>query len=62
MDNPYFTNQQTVKPDVEGRLLLELRGGHLTVYPVTNTDEETRVLLAAVLDHIRLAINRDKAA
>jgi hypothetical protein len=50
-------DELTVKPGtVDGRLLLELRDGRLTLYPITGSDEETRVLLAAVLNHIQSAI------
>jgi hypothetical protein len=51
-------DEPPVRPGtVEGRLLLELRNDRLTLYPITDSDEETRVLLAAVLNHIQSAIS-----
>jgi len=49
-------NKTDSTPPINGRLLIELRDGRLTLYPITNTDEETRVLLAAILDHVAEAI------
>jgi hypothetical protein len=46
---------------VEGRLILELRNGRLILYPITGSDEETRVLVAAVLGHIQRAIGRQES-
>jgi hypothetical protein len=39
-------------PAVNGRVLLELIDGKITVYPIADTDEQARAILAAVLDHI----------
>jgi len=38
--------------DINFRLLIEARKGKVAVYPIAETDEETRVLLAAVLDQL----------
>jgi hypothetical protein len=48
MDNLYSNEPQPVN----GRVLLELHDGKLTLFPITKTDEETRVLVAAILEHI----------
>jgi hypothetical protein len=41
---------------VNGRLLIELVDGKITIYPITETDEQTRVVLAALLDRIADAV------
>jgi len=57
---PYPTKNPSVKPSVEGRCLLELRDGHLTLSPITQTDEETEELLNAILQHMVETICRER--
>jgi len=60
-EHPYRNDEPPVKSNVEGRLLLELREGQLTLYPITDTDEQTRELLLAVFNHIKRAIGRERS-
>jgi hypothetical protein len=56
----YTTKSEKIKQSVEGRCLLELRDGRLTLSPVTQTDEETEELLNAILQHMLEAICRER--
>jgi len=51
-----FQSRRKIKPAIEGRALLELRDGKLTLFPITDTDEQTEDLLNAIFDHIAEAI------
>jgi hypothetical protein len=56
----YTTKSEKIKHSVEGRCLLELRDGHLTLSPITQTDEETEELLNAILQHMVETICRER--
>ena len=59
--NPYPDSRQIVKSKpINGRVLVELRDGHVTLFPVTETDEETAELLDAILNHIAEAIRKSR--
>jgi len=51
-----FQSRRKIKRAIEGRALLELRDGKLTLFPITDTDEQTEDLLNAIFDHIAEAI------
>ncbi len=62
MINQYPSQPPIVKPPkpINGRVLVELRDGHVTLFPITETDQETAELLDALLHHVAEAIRKSR--
>jgi hypothetical protein len=45
----YLANKSSKNQfELNGRLLFELKDGRLSLYPLTDSDEETEILIAAI--------------